>query len=120
MGLDQNIVMARSKKELNSENFYSNCIDARGINEFDYNSPALLWYNRKNWNLHTMLAVRYNLENGEWLELNEKILEDILTFITHNPDYFDGFDSVPDICKILYNYDKIRENGFSIFYEGDY
>ena len=118
MGLDQHIVMAHNKKELESN--YVEYIDARGMDEFDYTQPAELWYNRKNWDLHTRLAERFDLENGEWIELDEKALEDILQFITHNADYWGGFSSVPDICKILYNYNRIRENGFSIFYEGDY
>ena len=45
MGLDQHIVMAHNKKELESN--YVEYIDARGMDEFDYSQPAELWYNRK-------------------------------------------------------------------------
>lgn len=120
MGLDQNLVMARNKHSLESEHFWDTCIDVEGNSEFEYNQPAALWYNRKNWDLHRHMSEKYELDNGEWVELDKAGLEDMLQFLSHNPDYWDGFNTVADICKVLYNYDRIRQNGFAIFYEGDY
>jgi len=121
MGLDQNLVMARNKHAVESENFWDTCIDAKDRGEeFEYNQPAELWYNRKNWSLHYHMSSKYDLENGEWVELDREGLEDMLDFLSHTPDYWNGFSSVPALCKVLYNYDTIRENGFAVFYEGDY
>ena len=119
MGLDQNLVMARNKHVL-AESFWDTCVDAKDNLEFEYNQPAELWYNRKNWTLHDYMTTKYNLDNGEWVELDREGLEDMLNFLTHNPDYWDDFTSVPQLCRVLYNYDTIRKNGFAIFYEGDY
>ena len=120
MGLDQHLVMAHNIREAQSDDFWRNAPDVAGMDDFEYDKPAILWYNRKNWDLHTPMSSHYNLENGEFVELDQNGLEYMLDILTHNPDYFDGFNSVPALCKVIYNYDKIRQNGFTIFYEGDF
>ena len=124
MGLDMNIVAAHNKKEVESDGFWTNLPDYTDIEvnseSYEYDRPAILAYWRKFWPLHTFLATKYHLDNGEWTELTKDDLEEILTFITHNTDYFDSFNSVPQVCKILYYYDTLQENGLSLFYEGDY
>ncbi len=116
MGLDQHIIMAHNKKEVDNDNFWTNCIDASGMIDFEYDRPAFLWYNRKNLGLQNEMAT----DNGEILQIDDNTLEKILQYLTHNPDYFDSFNSVPDLCKIIYNYQLIRNNGFALFYMGDW
>ena len=121
MGLDMNLIMARNKKQIEKEGFWLNqIIDAERKEDFEYDKPAILVYWRKYWDLYNFLSQRHNLDNGEYVEINKEELEEIINFATHNPDYWDGFESVPSLCKVLYNYDKIRENGFRLFFEGDY
>lgn len=121
MGLDMHLVMARNRKMLEEKEFWSNCIDVTNIEEFEYDKSAIVCYWRKFWDLHNFISNRKGcLDNGEWCEITRKDLEDMIEYATHNKDYWDGFRSVPALCEVLYNYDKLRENGFNLFYEGDY
>lgn len=122
MGLDQYLVLAHNKHEVESENFWNGLPDysyqLHNEEEFEYDKPAIVWYNRKNWDLHHHIA--RELDNSEWKQMDKEDLEDMLDFLTHNPDYFGDFNTVPELCRVIYNYDKIRANGLTLFYEGDY
>ena len=121
MGLDSYLIAARNKKQLESEEFLNALFDAREMGEnYEWDKPAELAYWRKFWDLHTSVSYKYGLDNGDWVELDKDGLEYILDIATHYPDYWDDFKSVPDICRAIYNYDKLRENGLSVFYGGNY
>lgn len=121
MGLDMQLVQARNRKILEGDNFWRVCIDATNIEDFEYNKTAVVCYWRKFWDLHTFISNKKGrLDNGEWCEITREDLEDMIEFTTHNKDYWDSFKSVPQLCEILYNYNKIRKNGFNLYYEGDY
>lgn len=121
MGLDAYLVAARNKKQLESEEFWDALFDSREMKEnYEWDTPAELAYWRKFWDLHTAMSHKYGLDNGDWVELNKDDLEYMLDVAAHNPDYWDDFKSVPDICRVIYNYDKLRENGLQVFYGGNY
>ena len=48
-------------------------------------------------------------------------LEQILNYVTHNKDYFDGFSSVEQVCELLYNYDYLtKEEGYIICFNANW
>ena len=127
MGLDMYLIAAHNIKECKKANFWRDLPDFSEIElyseNYDYNKPAILVYWRKFWELHKFLMNEEEIEdhdNGVWIEVNKERLEKIINFAAHHPDYGDSFDSLPQLCITLYNYDKLRENGLRLFYEGDY
>ena len=124
MGLDMHLVAAHNKKEVESENFWRDLPDYSELElyseNYQYDRPAILCYWRKFWDLHTMIANKYGLKNGEWTKISRNDLEKIINFAIHNPDYWDSFKSIPQLCTILFHYNELNENGLSLFYEGDF
>ena len=35
-------------------------------------------------------------------------------------NYWDGFDTVATLCKILYTFDEMNERGYHYYYEADW
>lgn len=124
MGLDIRIVMAKNRKQVEQEGFWNICQTGWVKNEdgeIDFTAPAEVYYARKFWSLYTPVARALNLENGEYSQpLTEEDIEFILNIAIHNRDYFDGFNTVPQLCEILANYDKITEHGMVLLFEGDF
>lgn len=120
MGLDVYMVAAHNKEELKKEDFWSKLIDMRDMESYAWDKPAELYYARKFWDLYTPIAHHFGLENGEWVEVDKTELENILDIACHNEDYFGSFDTVPAICRIIYNYDLLRENGLQVFFSGNF
>ena len=44
----------------------------------------------------------------------------MIDIATHTPDYFGGFESVPKLCEILYNFDEAEANGWHYYFNFDY
>ena len=130
MGLDQHIIMAKNRKVLDMEGFWNEVYDYSDMDEdteIKFDKPVIVFCQRKNWDLHRKIWDKHRKEldegqndNGTYIQLDRDDLELILNFMTHNRDYFDGFRAVPSLCELLQRYDEIRENGFQLFYEGDY
>ena len=54
------------------------------------------------------------------LPLTKQELENILQFISHNRDYFNGFNTVPAVCELLDQYDELKEDGWDIVYNANW
>lgn len=109
MGLDVNIYKARNHKVFESENWYDN----ENVTE--------VYYARKFWSLIQEASfIDVKEDCGEWLELTRENIEELITIATHNKDYFDGFNTVPKLCEMLYNFDEIEEEGYHYYMEFDY
>lgn len=110
MGMDAYIFRARNKKVFKSDDWYNN----RDITE--------VWYTRKFWDLINRLSFIKEEEDacGEFIKLRKDDLEEMITIATHNQDYWGGFDSVPQLCQILHDFDTDEENGWHYYFEYDY
>ena len=124
MGLDLRIVMCKNHKQIEDDGFWNTCCTGWIKNEFDeidYTQPSELYYARKFWDLYTPTARRLHLDNGEFSEpLTREDLEFMINIATHNPDYWDSFNTVPTLCEILYHYNDIKDAGMVLLFEGDY
>lgn len=121
MGMDAYIFRAKSKKIFENPNWYN---EAFNKSEDDENSNSLVtevWYSYKYWDLINQVSFikNTNEDNGEYIELRKKDIEEMLKIATHTPDYWNGFDSVPSLCKILYNFDEDKENGWHYYFNFD-
>ena len=116
MGMDMYIFRAHSKKEIESENFW------QYVNESENDEIPLgeVWYARKFWDLHNNMSFLRDYECGEFIELTKENLEEMIAFATHNTDYWDGFETVATLCKILYTFDEMNERGYHYYYEADW
>ena len=112
MGLDIYVFRAKTKKVFEDEHWYD-----------DENSHVTeVWYARKFWDLiHNMSFIK-NIEedSGEYIELSKDNVNEMLEFAAHNPDYWDSFNTVPDLCKLYHEYDDDHENGWHYYFEFDY
>ena len=110
MGLDNSIYRARNHAAFKDENWYNN----KDITE--------VWYARKFWNLiHNMSFIK-NIEEdyGEFIQLSMDNVEEILQFAAHNPDYWDSFDTVPALCKIIHDFEQDHEDGYHYYFHYSY
>lgn len=124
MGLDMRIVSVKNTKQVESEEFWNNYRTGWITNndgEIDFSQPSELYYARKFWDLYIPMAMHLKIENGEYsAPLTREDLEKMINIATHNPDYWDSFNSVPQLCEILYHYDDIKNAGMVLLFEGDY
>lgn len=109
MGLDMYIDKCRKPK----------IVDGRR----DYEEREEVCYWRKFWGLlREGLPFEYgNDECGQDVRLSKADVEHILNYIIHNKDYFDSFDSVPQVCTLLDEYDYLtKEEGYVICFNANW
>lgn len=120
MGMDARLVKCRNLKQPEQQDFWNNCITTDAWHEYkNKDRPAVLWYGRKNWDLHNEIFGN-DYECGEWVEVTKETLDKMLDFAAHNPDYFGDFETVPSLCRARYYYDTIHEAGWIFAYECDW
>ena len=109
MGLDVNIYRARNRKVFSNDDWY----DTPAVTE--------VYYARKFWTLIQEASfLNVNDDCGEFIELSRENVEELINIATHNTDYFDGFETVPQLCKILQHFDEDEEKGYHYYMEFDY
>lgn len=118
MGMDLRLVSAHSKKELENENFWS--IMAQNTVNDKFEKPAELYYARKFWDLYQNLSFLHDYECGEWLPVTKENVEEMLRVACHQRDYWDGFQSVPDLCEILDRWGDLCQHNLTVFFECDW
>jgi hypothetical protein len=109
MGLDINIYRARNRQVFKDEKWYEST------------AVTGVYYARKFWGLieyASFLDVKDDC--GEFIELSRENIEELINIATHNADYFGGFETVPQLCEILHNFDENEENGYHYYIEFDY
>lgn len=107
MGLDMRILKCKSKLQLTGD-------------EIDWTQVEEVWYARKFWDMQREMSFLKDYENGDFIPLTRENLEEMLTFATHNLDYFGTFNTVIPLCNVLYNLDTWEEYGFHLYYEADW
>ena len=102
MGLDMYIDKCRKPKIVD------------GKREYEEREEVCYW--KKFWGLlREGLPFEYgNDECGQDIRLSKADVEHILNYVTHNKDFFDSFDSVPQVCELLNEYDDLIEEGYVI------
>lgn len=127
MGLDVRIVTAKNKKQVETDEFWNTChsgwvetVDEEGYEVIDYSHPSEVYYARKFWDLYEPMSRRLEIGNGEFAQLEREDVEYALDIACHTRDYFDGFKSVPQLCEILDNWDRVEASGLRFFFEGDF
>ena len=118
------IIMCKNRKEVHDPNFWNNVHTGFVTDEYgdiDFTQPAEVYYARKFWGLYTPLSRRLSIENGEYSDpLTKEDIEFMINIATHEPDYFNGFNTVPMLCEILRYYDEIKDHGMILLFEGNY
>lgn len=103
----------KSRRKPSIEDFYCD----------DYNEiPRCIqmWYGRKFWDLHNSMSFLQNYECGEYVKLRKCDVEEMLQFACHHRDYFDTFNTVPDLAEIVDEFDENEEKGIYYWYECDW
>lgn len=80
-------------------------------NKRSYEEREEVCYWRKFWGLLDIMQYG-NSEYGQDIRLTKDDVEKILNYATHNRDYFDGFESVPQICELLDKWDELQDEGW--------
>lgn len=106
MGLDMYIDKCRKPKIVD------------GKREYEEREEVCYW--RKNWDL--MYAIGYGDEEyNEDMRLFKDDVEKILQHVTHNRDYWGGFSSVEQVCRLLDEYDYLtQEEKWVIVFHADW
>lgn len=88
----------------------------------DYEEREEVCYWRKFWGLLTEgVPFPYGDEEyGQDIRLRKEDVEKILTYVTHNRDYFDSFDSVPQVCMLLDEWDELTEDGYVVCFNANW
>lgn len=77
-----------------------------GVRDYEEREEVCYW--RKFWDL--LYEIGYSDEDyGQDIRLSKEDVEKILNFVTHNKDYFGGFNSVQQVCELLDEYDYLTE-----------
>lgn len=121
MGMDMYLVRARTKKQIEQPDFWTECVDMQDQDAWEndeFKTPAMLWYARKFWDLLHEVFPDYDC--GEWVEVSKNQLREMIKYATEHTDYWGGFNSVPALCQALASYDEAREHGFNYFMESDW
>lgn len=118
MGMDLRLVTAHSKKELEQDNFWSIMAENK-IND-KYEKPAEVYYARKFWDLYKNLSFTNDYECGEYIPLRKEQVEEMLRVACQYRDYWDSFNSVPDLCELLDRWSDLTEHNLTVFFECDW
>lgn len=85
----------------------------------DYEERVEMCYWRKFWDL--MAEIDYgNDDYGQDVRLTKDDIERILQFVTHNRDYFGGFENVEQVCELLDQWDELEEEGWVINFNANW
>lgn len=88
----------------------------------DYEERIEVCYWRKFWDLlNEGIPFKYGEdEYGQDIRLNKEDVEKILDYVSHHRDYFDSFQTVPDVCELLDNWDELKEDGWVICFNSNW
>ena len=79
-----------------------------------------LCYWRKFWDLHYELGLYGEDDCGNDVPMTKDDIERALNFATHNRDYFYTFNTVPQLCELLDEYDDYKKDGWEIVYNANW
>ena len=91
-----------------------------GKRKYEEREEVCYW--RKFWDLlHDGLPFEYrDGECGQDVRLSKADVEHILNYVTHNKDFFNSFDSVPQVCELLDQYDDLKEDGWIVCFNASW
>ena len=79
-----------------------------------------LCYWRKFWGLHNELGLYGPEDYGNDVPMTKADVERAIDFATRNEDYWGDFNSVPQLCEVLRDYDVYKLDGWDIVYNANW
>ena len=76
-------------------------------------SEKTFCYWRKFWKILRVMKYGED-EYGQDVRMTKGDVESILQLVAHHRDDFDGFNSVPQVCKLLDTFDEFEDEGLVI------
>lgn len=125
MGMDMNIMAARSIEELEDaiNGDWTSWDDIKSKYDDTFcllDRPCEVWYARKFWDMMHKMSFLTNYECGVVIRLTKNNLREMIDFYCYNCDYFGGFYSLPRLCELYQAYDSLEENGMNLYFEADW
>ena len=127
MGLDSYLLVAQSKKELQSDTYWKT-VSENHFQTFMEEEPVEhwegeWWYARKFYDCHQYIVdnlLNGEYENGDYVPMTYEMVEKILQYCCKHHDYFGGFQTVTKLCELLYHWHELEEKHLQVFYECDW
>lgn len=85
----------------------------------DYEEREEVCYWRKFWEILGIMKYGDD-EYGEDIRLSKEDVENILQLVTHHRDYFNSFDSVPQVCELLDDWEELEEEGWILNFNANW
>lgn len=85
----------------------------------DYAEREEVCYWRKFWEILALMQYGDD-EYGEDIRLRKEDVEKILQLVTHHRDYFNSFDSVPQVCELLDDWEELEEEGWVLNFNANW
>lgn len=134
MGLDMGIVAAKKYEYLNDLDWQLDGADFEEILEnkhfydedgcFQWPNLTEVWYARKFWDMINGVEELRNFVNERdgngFLRITKEILKKMIQFYAFNPDYFDGFQGLPTLCKLYQEYDNLTAQEVKLYFYASY
>lgn len=109
MGLDIYIDKCRKPK----------LVEQDGKKYRDYEEREEVCYWRKFWEILHIMNYGDD-EYGQDVRMTKEDVERILQLVTHHRDYFDSFNSVPQVCELLDTFDEIEDDGWIVNFNANW
>lgn len=109
MGMDLYIYRARNHEIFKHDNWY----ESPNVTE--------VFYARKYWAIPEHCSfIPSDYESGDFIQLTEDDLKDMIKVACEYRDYFDTYNNVPKLCELRDKFDEIEEEGDHLFLEYDW
>ena len=99
MGLDIYIDKCRKPKVVDGNRIYEERVE--------------MCYWRKFWDL---LDIMNYTDDDNDVRMTKEDVEKILDHVTHNRDYWGGFEHVSQVCELLDQWDDLHEDGWTVYF----
>ena len=88
-----------------------------GRRDYEEREEVCSW--RKFWEI--LSVMRYSDDDyGQDVRMTKEDAEKILQLVTHHRDYWDSFDSVPQVCELLDTWDELIDEGWAICFNANW
>ena len=79
------------------------------------------YYARKFWNLVEHCSfIPKDYESGEFIELTEENVEEMIQVACKYKNYFDNYDDIPKLCEMRDRMEELQEEGYKFYLEYDW
>ena len=127
MGLDMGCVVSKSMADF--EGSWGDWADYKELvdngNFYDEyerflwpDRPVEVWYARKFWDMINKIPELKKIaaEPSNIGRIKKDVLKRMIEFYAFHPDYFDGFNGLPQLCELYQMYDDIVAQGKNLYF----